>query len=342
MAKIFGGDPMSVQRMQKWDILKFFLIFLVVAGHIADLYVKESGAMKALFMAIYTFHMPLFIFVSGLFAKRTVNEKKKDRIAGYLVLYIVIKFILWIYSAFRYGNVKFSIFSEGGLPWFMFVLFAYAVITIVSKDFSPKFILPMSILLACLAGYDGETGTFLSAARIIAFYPYYYLGYLFDIKKIEEHCKKKEAKIAAGVIIGVFVIISVFFGERFYWLRPLLTGVNPFSTLGTCAKFGFLFRLGNYAVSGIISYAVIVLTPETTRFGIAAKYGRRTLPIYALHYIFIYILYYNFDIRSLLQSIAPAFDEWLAILLAIPITFVSALPIFDKFFNKISAVPLKK
>lgn len=333
---------MAAQRMQKWDILKFFLIFLVVVGHIADLYVKESGAMKALFMAIYTFHMPLFIFVSGLFAKRTVNEKKKDRIAGYLVLYIVIKFILWIYSAFRYGNVKFSIFSEGGLPWFMFVLFAYAVITIAIKDFSPKFILPMSILLACLAGYDGETGTFLSAARIIAFYPYYYLGYLLDVKKIEEHCKKKEAKIAAGIIVAVLVTVTVFFGERLYWLRPLLTGVNPFSTLGTCAKFGFLFRLGNYAVSGIISYAVIVLTPETTRFGIAAKYGRRTLPIYALHYIFIYILYYNFDMRNLLQSIAPAFDEWLAMLLAIPITFVSALPVFDKFFNKISAVPLKK
>ncbi len=333
---------MAVQRMQKWDILKFFLIFLVVVGHIADLYVKESGAMKALFMAIYTFHMPLFIFVSGLFAKRTVNEKRKDKIAGYLVLYIVIKFILWIYSAFRYGNVKFSIFSEGGLPWFMFVLFAYAVITIAVKDFSPKFILPMSILLACLAGYDGETGTFLSAARIIAFYPYYYLGYLLDVKKIEEHCKKREAKIAAAVIVTALIVVTVFFGERLYWLRPLLTGVNPFSTLGTCAKFGFLFRLGNYAVSAIISYAVIVITPEKTPLGIAAKYGRRTLPIYALHYIFIYILYYNFDVRNLLQSIAPAFDEWLAVLLAIPITFVSALPVFDKFFNKISAVPLKK
>lgn len=333
---------MAVQRMQKWDILKFFLIFLVVVGHIADLYVKESGAMKALFMAIYTFHMPLFIFVSGLFAKRTVNEKRKDKIAGYLVLYIVIKFILWIYSAFRYGNVKFSIFSEGGLPWFMFVLFAYAVITIAVKGFSPKFILPMSILLACLAGYDGETGTFLSAARIIAFYPYYYLGYLLDVKKIEEHCKKREAKIAAAVIVTALIVVTVFFGERLYWLRPLLTGVNPFSTLGTCAKFGFLFRLGNYAVSAIISYAVIVLTPEKTPLGIAAKYGRRTLPIYALHYIFIYILYYNFDVRNLLQSIAPAFDEWLAVLLAIPITFVSALHVFDKFFNKISAVPLKK
>ncbi len=332
----------SLQRIQKWDILKFFLIFLVVVGHIADLHVKESGAMKALFMAIYTFHMPLFIFVSGLFAKRTINEKRKDRIAGYLVLYIVIKFILWIYSALHYGNVKFSVLSEGGLPWFMFVLFAYSLITIAIKDFSPKYILPLSILLACLSGYDKEIGTFLSVARIIAFYPYFYLGYLLDIKKIEEHCKKREARIAAGVIIAALIVFAVFFGERFYWLRPLLTGVNPFSTLGTCAKFGFFFRLGNYAVSALISYAVIVLTPEKTKFGIAAKFGQRTLPIYALHYIFIYILYYSFDIRSLLASIAPSFDEWLAVLLAVPITFISGIEIFNRFFNKISVLPLKK
>lgn len=335
-------SDLSVKRIQKWDIMKFFLIFLVVVGHMADLYVKDSGAMKALFMAIYTFHMPLFIFVSGLFAKRTVNEKKKDRIFGYLVLYIVIKFILWIYSAFRYGNVKFSVLSEGGLPWFMFVLFAYSLITIAIKDFSPKFILPFSILLACLSGYDSEIGTFLSVARIIAFYPYYYLGYILDVKKIEEHCKKPAAKTAAVIIMAALIVTAVFFGERLYWLRPLLTGVNPFSTLGTCAKFGFLFRLGNYAVSALVSYAVIVLTPDRTPRGILAKLGKRTLPVYALHYIVMYILYYNFNFRDLLQSIAPAWDEWLAVLLSVPITLICSLGIFDRFFNKISAVPLKK
>ena len=51
---------MPANRLQKWDILKCFLIFLVVLGHVADFYTKESQGMRNLYLLIYTFHMPLF------------------------------------------------------------------------------------------------------------------------------------------------------------------------------------------------------------------------------------------------------------------------------------------
>ncbi len=333
---------MAVERTQKWDILKFFLIITVVVGHLADFYVEESGAMKALCLGIYVFHMPLFIFVSGLFAKRTVNEKRKDRIAGYLALYFVIKFILWLYSAIKYENMNFKVLSEGGLPWFMFTLFAYMLITIVLKDFSPKYIMAMSILVACLAGFDGTLGAYLSLSRIIVFYPFFYAGYALDPKKIEEHCKKPLAKIAAVIILVVFITCVVLYGEEYYSFRPLLTGVNPFSTLDDYAKYGFLLRLAAYAAASLTGYAFIVLTPKSTPLGIAAKYGRRTLSVYALHYICIYLLFYTFEIREVLQKVSPVWDEWLAMLLTIPIIFVCSLGIFDKLFSKISVIPLKK
>lgn len=333
---------MAAERTQKWDILKFFLIITVVVGHLTDFYLEESGPMKALCLGIYVFHMPLFIFVSGLFAKGTVNEKRKDRIAGYLALYFVIKFILWIYAAIRYENMKFRVLSEGGLPWFMFALFAFMLITIAIKDFSPKYVLPMSIIVACLAGFDGTLGAYLSLSRIIVFYPCFYLGYILEPKKIEEHCKKPAAKIAAVIILAVFITTVVLLGEKHYFLRPLLTGINPFSALGEdCAKYGFLLRIASYAAAALTGYAFIVLTPNRTPLGLAAKYGRRTLSIYALHYICIYLLFYTFDIRGVLQGISPVWDEWLAMLLAVPIIFVCSLGVFDKIFSKIAVVPLK-
>ena len=77
------------KRIEKWDILKFVLIFLVVLGHICDQYVKQSAAVRAIWLCIYSFHMPLFFFVSGLFSKRKVNEKQYAKIFSYFTLYLI-------------------------------------------------------------------------------------------------------------------------------------------------------------------------------------------------------------------------------------------------------------
>ncbi len=329
-------------RLQKWDILKFILIFLVVLGHIADFNTRNNEYMRTLYLAIYTFHMPLFIFVSGLFAKKTVNEKRKDKIFGYLVLYFVLKFINFLYFWISAGKTSFSVFTETGLPWFMLALFAYSLITIAVRDFSHKHVMVFAVLIACLAGYDKNINSFLALSRIIVFFPFYYAGYIFDAKKIEEHCKKRSPKIVSAVILTAFVLFAVFFGERYYWLRPLVTGANPFASLNTCADYGFLIRLGYYAVSAAICYAVIVLTPSETPFGVAAKIGKRTLPVYAFHYIILYILYYNIGIQPMLEKLSPVHWEWFSLPLALAVTLVSANELFNKAINLAANIPQKR
>lgn len=328
-------------RLQKWDILKFILIFLVVLGHIADFSTRNNEYMRTLYLTVYTFHMPLFIFVSGLFSKKTVNEKKKDKIFSYLVLYFVLKFINFLYFWIAFGKTSFSVFTETGLPWFMLALFAHSLITIAVKDFSPKYVMIFSILLACLAGYDKNINSFLALSRIIVFYPFYYAGYLLDAEKIEAHCRKALPKILSAVILAALIITAIFFGERFYWLRPLVTGANPFATLGTCAEYGFLIRLGYYAVASAICYAVIVLTPSKTPLGIAAKIGRKTLPVYAFHYIILYILYYNIGIQPMLEELSPIHWEWFSLPLALAVVILSSNGIFNKIITAAANIPLK-
>ena len=328
-------------RLEKWDILKFILIFLVVLGHIADFSTRSNEYMRTLYLAIYTFHMPLFIFVSGLFAKKTVNEKKKDKIFSYLVLYFVLKFINFLYFWISAGKASFSVFTETGLPWFMLALFAHSLITIAVRDFSPKYIMVISVLIACLAGYDKNINSFLALSRIIVFFPFYYAGYLFDAKKIEAHCRKILPKILSVIILTAFVLFAVFLGERYYWLRPLVTGANPFASLNTCADYGFLIRLGYYAVAAALCYAVIVLTPSKTPLGIAAKIGKRTLPVYAFHYIILYILYYDIGIQPMLENLSPIHWEWFSLPLALAVTLVSANGLFNKIINFAANVPAK-
>ena len=72
--------------------MKFVLIFLVVLGHISEKYTDDYGGFKIIFLIIYVFHMPAFLFVSGLLSKRTIDRRKYENIFSYLMLYFNQKF----------------------------------------------------------------------------------------------------------------------------------------------------------------------------------------------------------------------------------------------------------
>ena len=56
------------KRYAYFYVLKFLLIFSVVFGHILENYI-QNPFFKSIYMFIYTFHMPLFVFITGFFAK---------------------------------------------------------------------------------------------------------------------------------------------------------------------------------------------------------------------------------------------------------------------------------
>lgn len=59
---------------QKWvDISKAFGIFLVFYGHLLEVIVNEYSVAFEQYKFIYSFHMPLFFFMSGFFGKQSIN-----------------------------------------------------------------------------------------------------------------------------------------------------------------------------------------------------------------------------------------------------------------------------
>ena len=74
-------------RIALWDNLKFILITLVVGGHFADTLIDYSKIYSSIFLFIYAFHMPLFIFISGYFHSEKNITKKNN------ILYITRIFI---------------------------------------------------------------------------------------------------------------------------------------------------------------------------------------------------------------------------------------------------------
>lgn len=79
------------KRIFVFDNIKALLIVLVVIGHAADYYTKESDVMRMFFIYTYLFHMPSFIFIAGLFNKlANLNDTfKLEKVANFLTLYLL-------------------------------------------------------------------------------------------------------------------------------------------------------------------------------------------------------------------------------------------------------------
>lgn len=326
------------ERIQKWDILKFVLIFFVVFGHISEQY---SG-MNGLIFFIYSFHMPLFIFVSGLFSKKTINEKNYDRIFTYFVLYIFIKIILCISKYISQGAITFTVFKENGVPWYAFAIFAFCLITVFLKNLDPKFVFAFSVTLACFAGYDKSLSSFLVISRIIVFYPFFYAGYALEANMIAQKLSKKPVRVLSLVGIVGYIVFLCFKYDSVGFLKPLLTGQNSFWLLEKHCGYGVFFRFGYYVLVFLLGAMIISLIPNKLGKGTIAKLGSRSVQVYALHYVFIHLLYSGLHIDQMLDGLFPYASKIIILPLSGVILLVCSLKLWTPIFDLVLKPKLKK
>ena len=322
-------DTAVAKRSQKWDILKFILIFLVVLGHAAEYYTGGNEHMRALILFIYTFHMPLFIFVSGLFAKNTVNNKRYDKASGYLVIYVFLKILFYVVKIIIGRKPEFNLFVEGGVPWFMLAVFAFSLITMAVRKLPKTAVLSVSIILACVAGFFPQIRDFLALSRIIVFYPFFYLGYCLDRKSVETFCRGKTKKIVSLIILSVIAVLVFLYCDEIYSFRYLFTARNPYSALGKFETAGVWLRLLFYPVVSAIGFCVISLVPDKIGSGKIAVFGQRTLAVYGFHYVALYLIFDLMKIKPFFAELMGGYDEWVIVPLSVIITLLFSL----KFWN---------
>ena len=60
--------PQTNQRLLTFDAIKIFAIFLVIWGHCIGELSSCDVANRSMYRIIYSFHMPLFMMISGFFS----------------------------------------------------------------------------------------------------------------------------------------------------------------------------------------------------------------------------------------------------------------------------------
>ena len=261
------------------DNFKVLLIFLVVFNHIiAFNLVKVDTVVRYVWYAITIFHMPAFIFVSGYLSKKPQNELKNFK--NLLIPYILGYTLTWYSQIWLGRSVDYEILRPTGtVMWYILALFIYRLtIEALGKI---RFIVPISIAIALWAGTRPEFTTFLSASRIVVFFPFFVAGYLW----------KSEYITAVRKFKGKWVLVPI--SAVLLWAIPnymitndmgiaIFRGNHGYKLCGLTDPEGIILRLLMYLVSFILIYTLLALLPDIK---LPLTYvGRHTMGIYFFHY----------------------------------------------------------
>ena len=312
----------SANRIYLFDNMKFFLILTVVIGHFADAVTVDSEVYKGIFIFIYAFHMPLFLFCSGLFHS---NKNVFIKAFRYISVGFATKIIFSLVNISVGKDVGFALLRDGGIPWYMFVLAFYVVITYAFRNVDKRYLFVFSILLAMFVGYDKSIGDYLYLSRIIVFYPFYLCGQLITKEDILKLNSSKVLKIASVAVIAVWLILCFTKTDSVTVLRPLFTGRNPFATNDLFVKWGFLYRALCYLITFALSVAVVALIPNI-KLPVITSFGSRTLQVYLWHWPVLLVLQ-KIGVEALLMGSAAGEAGWL--LIGVAVTFILSLRFFS-------------
>ena len=336
----------SRKRNALYDNVKYLLILLVIIGHMIEPYAEPSveghDDIRYLFLMIYMFHMPLFYFISGLFQKKFSKERgiPWNKVLNLLIIFYLYKCLNYVRNIIIEKPSAFHFFWEDGIPWFVFVMAAFLILMYLFRKVPPVILIPVNIVIVCIAGYFVEIGDMLCISRILVYFPFYVLGYHLTPEQVLKFTRHKVIRpLCILALVGV-CLLCVWKFDFIYPLRHLFTGRNPFNEWdyehGT-----WRLRLLCYLLTSIEGLGVIALLPNV-KIPLFSWIGQQTMRIYFWHLIFIKILLFK------------GFGDWLVslgnlqypayLLAGIFFTIIFSLPIFGiptDYVMKWKLLPMK-
>lgn len=310
------------KRIALWDNLKFLLIIFVVIGHYTQQFRADNETLQRIYVFIYSFHMPIFIFVTGLFSKKAVDEKNIKKALPYLTCFFATTLILFITKALLGWAPVFELFSPSGISWYLMSMFFMFLITMLIKDYKPQYIFVLSLIIGVMCGFvQTENPDFFTWMRTLTFYPFFCLGYISDREKIEKATNKISIKITAVIFFVAIYLLIYFYPKQANKISRLNTARHTFSELGRFAPYGWELRLLTYAISFAAIFLLISLIPRKRIKGFTSL-GERTLGIYMFHYVIIYTAAYVLKIQNIFKSTSDIGFAYFIILIAILTAYI--------------------
>ena len=263
-------------RDYKFDTLKGLLIFLVVLAHsLGRLLMKQQIITPYILSAVYAFHMPAFVFVSGYFSKDACQAEHfmYKTVRTVLLPFCIAQLIMSLFSSSSLG----LLFYPRWTLWYLLSLFFWRVFVLPFSKI--RFSLVLSIVLALLIGFS-NADRFFSLSRTIAFFPFFLMGYKTTGSQIES--LRKYPKWIAGLVFLCCMAFVFFMKSNGLPLLTVFEMAEPYYLSGDSMQFqGMFFRLLFFILGTLMTSCLIILVPEKKTF--LSALGPYTMTVYLAH-----------------------------------------------------------
>lgn len=327
-------------RMPFFDNLKGVLIILVVLGHFLSGATSE-GILPAwrLFDFIYLFHMPLFIFASGLFCKSVYVPERGLRV-GTILYYLL---LCWaMYAALWFPQAAFGVAEpfnlltvDSSMPWYLMALAVYCALTPVFYELRPPYAIGIAFAISVLCGLV-EAGNVFSVSRVITFLPFFLIGYYLEPRAILDFVNGFGERLLVPRVFAIIMLLAIFLAFRMLDIDELrasqmiFTGRDSYATVFPLTGdqgdiSGCAIRLAGFAGTAVIGVCLLLIVPQR-EVALLSRSGRHTLQVYIFHAFVSYALAFAGVVPALYELVPSFAATAIVIALSVATTFVLGYP----------------
>ena len=290
----------NMERNLYLDNMKFILILLVVLGHFANLnrLIPIFGIVNNI---IYSFHMPLFIFVSGYLSKKILAHRRKE-IDQVLYTYFVFEILNLAFTKITsIGHGDYNVFVPTDQNWYLLGIFFWRLFLPYYYNFKKTTSFIATVIIALSIGFYDQFNTFLGLYRIIYFMPFFVLGGICNDINYFRYRYSRFRYMFLTLLFASFLIIAIISLYSTELNKAIAYAFTPFKGYSSPSikeeLLRFSLRSIGFIISLIISFCFLFIVPNKKTF--YTHLGKHTLNVYLLHMFFVFLVNWIFEANNI-------------------------------------------
>lgn len=271
----------AVSRDHGFDNIRGLLMMCVVLGHVLEVSAPFHGS-TYLYRVIYSFHMPVFWFLSGYFARFSPGKILHSWVIPYGIFQGL--YILFARLALN-TDIPLQFTTPYSHLWFLLAGILYQLLLpLFDTDDTKKQLLTLAgvFAVAILIGNEETVSYYASLSRFFVYQPWFVMG-LYYRKAVRKNAAFicRPPKLIVYALVPAAVVCSA---AGMYFLnisREMLFCSYPYCELGYTPVTRCIIML--MSLSWLAFFLYLVKPVCGRRIPLLTGIGQNTMPVFLLH-----------------------------------------------------------
>ncbi len=277
------------RRVPLWDNARWIAITLVVVGHGILPLIAEDDAAYSVYLFIYSFHVAVFVTLSGYFAKsgapsgRALRQVLTDIVFPYLIFETIWTVVQWALG----GEFVLDFTTPSWTLWFLIALAVWRIA--LPYLVMLRFPLLIAIAISIGAGYTETIDSTLALSRAFGMLPFFVFGWKLRQRQLTSRWLALPARVVwrwragaialfAAVLVAMPTAIETW---RDLGLRRFMLYDEAYVAMGHDDPWSGAVRLVLLLSAMLLAVAFLVLMPRGAHW--FTPFGAATMYVYLLH-----------------------------------------------------------